>query len=77
MAEEGNGTVALFAASFDPVTKGHLDLIYRTLNIFDEIVVAVATNVDKRAGTFSPEANNCMDCGSERLKTAKEPIQIP
>ena len=55
MADEANSTVALFAASFDPVTRGHLDLIQRALNIFDEVVVAVATNVDKRGGTFSIE----------------------
>ena len=46
-------SVALFPASFDPVTNGHLDLIQRSRRIFDEVVVGVATNVDKEAGTFS------------------------
>ena len=46
--------VALFPASFDPVTNGHLDLIDRALCIFDEVVVAVAHNVSK-SGTFSSE----------------------
>jgi len=46
------GTLALFPASFDPITNGHLDLIHRSLHVFDEVVVAVARNVDKR-GTFS------------------------
>ncbi len=45
--------VALFAASFDPLTNGHLDLIRRAQGIFDRVVVAVAKNVDKRGGTFS------------------------
>ena len=44
--------VALFPASFDPVTNGHLDLIHRSLGMFDEVVVAVANNVSK-AGLFS------------------------
>ncbi len=42
---------ALFAASFDPLTNGHLDLIHRTQAIFPELVVAVARNVAKQ-GTF-------------------------
>ena len=46
--------LALFPASFDPVTNGHLDLIDRALAVFDELVVAIARNVDKR-GTFSLE----------------------
>jgi pantetheine-phosphate adenylyltransferase len=47
--------VALFAASFDPLTNGHLDLIRRGKCAFDEVVVAVAENVDKKGGTFSLE----------------------
>ena len=47
--------VALFAASFDPMTNGHLDLIHRSQQVFDEVVVAVARNVDKKGGTFSLE----------------------
>jgi len=46
--------VALFPASFDPVTNGHLDLVHRALGIFDEVVVAVANNVSK-SGLFSLE----------------------
>ncbi len=45
-------TVALFPASFDPMTNGHLDLIERACRIFDEVIVAVAINVGK-TGTFS------------------------
>jgi pantetheine-phosphate adenylyltransferase len=53
MADEVTRSIALFAASFDPITNGHLDLLHRSLKVFDEVVVAVATNVDKRAGTFT------------------------
>ena len=48
------GRIGLFPASFDPVTNGHLDLIHRSLALFDEVVVAVARNVAK-SGTFSWE----------------------
>jgi len=43
---------ALFPASFDPVTNGHLDLIDRGRKIFPELVVAVARNIGK-TGTFT------------------------
>ena len=43
---------ALFPASFDPLTNGHLDLIQRAQLLFDEVVVALAVNVTK-SGTFS------------------------
>jgi pantetheine-phosphate adenylyltransferase len=46
--------LALFPASFDPITNGHLDLIERTRAIFDETVIAVARNVSKSA-TFNAE----------------------
>lgn len=41
-------TTALFAGSFDPVTRGHEDLIRRALAFADRVVVAVATNVGKQ-----------------------------
>ncbi len=41
-------SVAVFPGSFDPVTNGHLDLIDRTLKVFDEVIVAILVNPDKR-----------------------------
>lgn len=38
---------AIYPGSFDPVTNGHLDIIERASRIFDELVVAVAANIDK------------------------------
>jgi pantetheine-phosphate adenylyltransferase len=49
-----NRRLAVFPASFDPVTNGHLDLIHRARAVFDELVVAVARNVAKQ-GTFTVE----------------------
>lgn len=40
---------AIYPGSFDPVTNGHLDIIERAANLFDELVVAVAPNIDKKA----------------------------
>ncbi len=54
MAKRVQPSLALFPASFDPVTNGHLDLVTRARAVFDELVVAVADNVSKQ-GTFSVE----------------------
>ncbi|MGK4179746.1 pantetheine-phosphate adenylyltransferase [Lapidilactobacillus dextrinicus] len=40
--------VALFAGSFDPFTKGHLQILKKALAIFDEVVVAIMTNDSKQ-----------------------------
>ena len=40
--------IALYPGSFDPPTKGHEDLIHRSLGFVDRIVVAVAVNVAKQ-----------------------------
>jgi pantetheine-phosphate adenylyltransferase len=45
---------AVYAGSFDPITKGHLDIIRRALGVFDEIIVAVAFNPAKETGLFTP-----------------------
>ncbi|MFZ5728750.1 MAG: pantetheine-phosphate adenylyltransferase [Pseudomonadota bacterium] len=41
-------TKALYAGSFDPVTRGHLDIIRKALMTFDSVHVAVGTNVRKQ-----------------------------
>lgn len=48
--------IAVFPASFDPVTNGHLDLIHRALSLglFDKLIIAVGVNPEKRA-LFSVE----------------------
>lgn len=40
--------VAVYPGSFDPITKGHEDLIHRSLGFVDQLVVAVAVNVAKQ-----------------------------
>jgi pantetheine-phosphate adenylyltransferase len=39
---------AIYPGTFDPITLGHLDIIKRACKIFDEIVVAVAQNKEKK-----------------------------
>nr|NIM98224.1 pantetheine-phosphate adenylyltransferase [candidate division Zixibacteria bacterium] len=56
---------AIYPGSFDPVTNGHLDLIQRSLLLFDQLVVAIADNPNKRP-LFS---------GRERLEMVKETVK--
>jgi len=39
---------AIFPGSFDPLTNGHLDIIRRSLPLFDEIIIAVLNNPEKK-----------------------------
>ncbi|CAM3562411.1 coaD protein [Flavobacterium saliperosum S13] len=39
---------AIFPGSFDPITLGHFDIIKRALPLFDEIVVAIGINAEKK-----------------------------
>ena len=42
-------TKALYAGSFDPMTLGHLDIIRRAASIFDELVIGVTVNLEKKS----------------------------
>lgn len=53
---------ALYPGSFDPFTRGHLDLVERGLQLFESVTVAVAHNATKKA-VFSVD---------ERLQIARE-----
>lgn len=44
--------IAVYPGSFDPITYGHLDIIERGLEVFDELVVAVVRNSEKK-GLFT------------------------
>jgi len=39
---------AIFPGSFDPITLGHYDIIKRGVKLFDEIIVAIGVNADKK-----------------------------
>ena len=54
--------IAVYPGSFDPVTLGHLDIIKRAMEIFDEVIVAVAHNT-RKTSFFAPQ---------ERVKMLQE-----
>lgn len=55
--------VAIYPGSFDPMTNGHVDLVKRTLRVFDRVIVAIATNPGKDSSLFTLE---------ERLQMVRE-----
>jgi pantetheine-phosphate adenylyltransferase len=50
---------AIYPGSFDPVTNGHLDIIERGCKLFDEIIIAILVNPEKRP-FFSIDERRCM-----------------
>ena len=54
--------ICLFPGTFDPVTLGHVDIIDRAVNLFDEIVVGIGSNASK----------NPMFSAEQRLKWIEE-----
>ncbi len=57
--------IAIYPGTFDPITNGHIDLIQRTLKIFDDVIIAVAAS-QKKHPLFSVE---------ERLELIKESVK--
>lgn len=41
-------TIALYAGSFDPITLGHLDIIHKSADIFEKVIIGVAYNPEKQ-----------------------------
>ena len=39
---------AIFPGSFDPITIGHIEIVKKSLKIFDEIIIAIGTNPEKK-----------------------------
>ncbi|GHB80529.1 pantetheine-phosphate adenylyltransferase [Persicitalea jodogahamensis] len=40
--------IALFPGSFDPFTKGHEDIVLRSLALFDQVIIGIGNNVNKK-----------------------------
>ena len=41
--------IAVFPGSFDPITIGHVDIVYKALPLFDKFIIAIGTNTQKKS----------------------------
>ena len=41
--------IAIYPGSFDPVTKGHIDILERASKMFDKVIIAVLKNNNKKS----------------------------
>jgi pantetheine-phosphate adenylyltransferase len=55
---------AIYPGTFDPITNGHIDIVARAANIFDEVIVAVAASTSKNTAFSTDErvqlASDCL-----------------
>ena len=56
-------TKVLYPGSFDPMTKGHMNIVEQAVDLFDEVIIAVMHNPSKNSGLFNLE---------ERMEIIKE-----
>lgn len=59
-------TKVLYPGSFDPITKGHMNIVKQASELFDEVIIAVMQNPLKKSGLFTLE---------ERMQIIKELYQ--
>jgi pantetheine-phosphate adenylyltransferase len=62
-----NSVLAVYPGTFDPLTRGHEEIIRRALQLFDRVIVAVAAGHHKKNALFNLE---------ERLAMVREVVQI-
>jgi pantetheine-phosphate adenylyltransferase len=63
----------IYPGSFDPPTYGHIDIVRRSLQIVDEVVIAVAYNPQKDTFLFTPQER--IEMFHEELKDAGDRVQ--
>ncbi len=62
---------AICPGSFDPITEGHLDIIKRASKLFDEVIVLVAINPDKKTSFTAEERVNMIEIATEEIGNVK------
>ena len=63
--------LAVYPGSFDPITNGHLDVLKRSLQVFDEVILLLAINPNKKAAFPLDERLRLMKEATKDLKGAK------
>src|SRR6202043_1741042 len=65
-SKEHSKSIAIYPGSFDPIHNGHIDIIRRSVAVFDEVIVAIAYNPHKDSALFTPD---------ERVEMIRETIK--
>ncbi len=63
--------IAIYPGTFDPITNGHIDLVQRTLKIFDKVIIAVAPSQKKEPLFTIEERLGLIEESIKGLKGAK------
>jgi pantetheine-phosphate adenylyltransferase len=62
-------TKAICPGSFDPVTKGHIDILTRAAGLFDEVIALVVVNPEKRPAFTAQERAHMLEKATAHLPT--------
>ena len=63
--------IAIYPGSFDPITKGHLDVLETSAGIFDKVIIAVARNSEKHAFLTVNERVNLIKESVKHIKNVE------
>ena len=63
--------IAIYPGSFDPITKGHLDVLETSAGIFDKVIIAVAKNSEKNGFLSVEERVNLIKESSKHIKNVE------
>ena len=63
--------IALYPGTFDPITNGHIDIVKRASNLFDEVIIAVADSKDKKPMFTLDERINLVERAIADIPTAR------
>ncbi len=62
---------AIYPGSFDPITKGHVDVIERALKIFDKVIIAIGDNPEKKSLFSTEERADMIKESTKHLKNVE------
>ena len=63
--------IAIYPGSFDPITKGHLDVLHTGTEIFDKVIIAVAKNSEKKSFLTVDERVNLIKESVQHLENVE------
>lgn len=66
---------AIYPGTFDPITKGHMDLIRRSCGLFDRVIVAVAASSEKGPMFTLQQRMDLVNAVTEQTNVAVMPLQ--